>query len=76
MGNVSQKTLMHEKEIIWLKDLKNFPWVREVELDFCQRQGIPKSRKSELEAGIAFFQEQKSTYFTIPNTGTTSDSAT
>ncbi len=51
MGNVREKTLMHEKEIIRLKDLNNFPWVREVELDFCQRQGIPKSRKSELEAG-------------------------
>ncbi|HEY9902738.1 MAG TPA: DUF6009 family protein [Candidatus Sericytochromatia bacterium] len=50
-GMVREKTLMHEKEIIRLKDLNNFPWVREVELDFCQRQGIPKSRKSELEAG-------------------------
>ena len=50
-SNAREKTLMHEKEIIWLQDPNNFPWVRETETDFCQRQGISKSRKSDLEAG-------------------------
>ena len=50
-SNVREKTLMDEKEIIWIQDPNNFPWVREAETDFCQRQGISMSRKSDLEAG-------------------------
>jgi hypothetical protein len=53
----------------------NFP-----QTDFAShKKAIALFRKAiayHLVRVIAFFQEQKSTYFTIPNTGTTSDSAT
>ena len=46
---VDEKTLRYEKEIVWLEDPNDYPWVREGITDFCQKQGISKSRQSQIE---------------------------
>lgn len=46
---LKEENLNYEKEIIWLLDPNDYPWVREGFTDFPTRQGISQSRKSEIE---------------------------
>ncbi|MDZ8083394.1 MAG: DUF6009 family protein [Nostoc sp. DcaGUA01] len=46
-----EESLNYEKEIIWLFDPNDYPWVREGFTDFSTRQGISQSRKNDIEAG-------------------------
>ncbi len=48
---VDQEILTYEKEIIWLVDLNDYPWVREHRTDFTQRQGISKARSKQIANG-------------------------
>lgn len=48
---LQEENLKYEKEIIWLYDLNDYPWVREGFMDFSTRAGISQSRKSEIEDG-------------------------
>ncbi|WP_228059077.1 DUF6009 family protein [Nostoc sp. LEGE 06077] len=44
-----EDSLNYEKEIIWLFDPNDYPWVREGFTDFSTRQGISQSRKREID---------------------------
>jgi hypothetical protein len=46
---VKEGALEYEKKIVWLFDLNNFPWVRELSTDFFTKKGIPKNRHLEIE---------------------------
>jgi hypothetical protein len=46
---IPEKIVKHEKNIVWLVDPRDYPWVREDMADFCQKQGISKSRQSQIE---------------------------
>lgn len=70
MSLVSKKTLTDESAIVWLKDLSEFPWVRELQTDFCQRQGVSESwlaqmtNEHEILVGYADLAEDAPPAFT------------
>ncbi|WP_203419053.1 DUF6009 family protein [Lyngbya aestuarii] len=41
--------LKPEAKIVWLKDMSQYPWVREGMTDFTSKEGISKSRQSKIE---------------------------
>lgn len=45
---IGPECLEHEKEIIWLDDPSQYPWVRQGSTDFFQKQGISNSRMSDI----------------------------
>lgn len=49
MAFVKLEELKSEAKIVWLKDLRQYPWVRETMANFTSLEEIPKSRKSEIE---------------------------
>ena len=46
---IDEKIVKHEKNIVWLVEPSDYPRVREDISDFCQKQGISKSRQSQIE---------------------------
>ena len=51
MTFANKEALKDEKNIVWLEDLNDCPWVRESSTDFRTKQGISKNRQSEIERG-------------------------
>lgn len=51
MTFVKEDALKDEKNIVWLEDLDDYPWVRESSTNFRTKQGISKNRQSEIERG-------------------------
>lgn len=49
MTLVNEDALKVEKEIIWLEEPSNYPWVRESSTNFRTKKGISKNRQSEIE---------------------------
>lgn len=48
MGFLAKDNLVYESSIVWLHNPSEFPWVRETQIKFCQRQGMSESRLSQL----------------------------
>jgi hypothetical protein len=46
---VENLDLTQEKNIVWLYDLKDYPWLRETITDFPERQGITNAIVSSLK---------------------------
>lgn len=46
---VNKNAIEYEKNMNWLEDPNNYPWVRESSTDFMTRQGIFKKRQLEIE---------------------------
>ena len=51
MTLVKENALDYEKNIVWLEDINDCPWVRESSTDFLTKHGISKNRQSQIEAG-------------------------
>ena len=51
MTLANKEALKDEKNIVWLEDPNDYPWVRESSTDFRTKQGISKNRQSEIERG-------------------------
>jgi Family of unknown function (DUF6009) len=69
---VCEKTLNNEKSICWLENPSDYPWVREIEADFCQKQEISKSRQSQIQKewkliGYAELSDDAPSSFTTGN---------
>ncbi len=51
MTNVADEIIKYEKEIVWLEDLTDKPWVREKCGDFVTKEGIPEARRLDITCG-------------------------
>lgn len=52
MGSfVEDETLLHEAKIVWLENISQMPWVRQIEGAFFSRKGISKKLLSEFQKG-------------------------
>ena len=76
MSLANEKAFKYEKEIVWLEDLNNYPWVRESSTDFLTKQGITESRKLDIESaytnkiiGYANLEDNTPHDFIDPETG-------
>ncbi|WP_413160775.1 DUF6009 family protein [Capilliphycus salinus ALCB114379] len=64
--------LKPEAKIVWLKDMSQYPWVREGMTDFTSKQGISKSRQAQIGpelVGYAELEEDAPPGFIDPATG-------
>jgi hypothetical protein len=74
MAFVKLEELKSEANIVWLKDLRQYPWVREGMTDFTSKKGISKSRQSQIEmerqlVGYAELEEDAAPSFIDVATG-------
>ena len=51
MTLANKEALKDEKNIVWLEDPNDYPWVRESNTNFSKKQGVSKNRRSEIERG-------------------------
>ncbi|MFY7807331.1 MAG: DUF6009 family protein [Limnoraphis robusta] len=49
--------LKPEAKIVWLKDMSQYPWVRQGVTDFTSKQGISKSRQSQIGPDLLGYAE-------------------
>jgi Family of unknown function (DUF6009) len=74
MAFVKLEELKSEANIVWLKDLRQYPWVREGMTDFTSKKGISKSRQFQIEmerelVGYAELEEDAAPSFIDVATG-------